>query len=127
MKTKLVMIASSGVLATAGLAASFLPQEILSLTPLPAEPVLVIGLQLMGSLYVAFALINWFARDTVIGGIYNKPLSLGNFAHFMIGTLTLGKALTAGPAPLELWAASFLYGIFALLFGYIMFTAPVKK
>ena len=126
MKTKFVMMASSGVLGAAGVAASFLPEEILSRTTLPPEPVLVIGLQILGALYLGFALINWFARDTVIGGIYSKPLSLGNFGHFMIGALVLGKALTAGPASMELWAASLLYGTFALLFGYIMFTHPVK-
>jgi hypothetical protein len=120
------MIVSAVMLGIAGIAAIFAPAELLSSIGLGdiAPPVLV---QLLGALYFAFAMTNWTAKDNAIGGIYSRPLALGNFAHFMIGTLVLVRPVIALPrVPLIL--AFVIYLVFALLFGALLFgQGPVGK
>lgn len=126
MRSKLLMVVSSIVMGIAGIAAIFAPAELLSSLGLAdiAPPVLV---QLLGALYFAFAITNWTARHNPIGGIYSRPLALGNFAHFMIGTLVLIRPAIALPkAPLVIAFAVYL--VFALLFGALLFgQGPVGK
>ncbi len=120
------MIVSAVMLGVAGIAAIFAPAELLSSIGLGdiAPPVLV---QLLGALYFAFAMTTWTAKDNAIGGIYSRPLALGNFAHFMIGTLVLVRPVIALPrVPLIL--AFVIYLVFALLFGALLFgQGPVGK
>ena len=42
---------------------------------------------------LGFGMMNWMARDALFGGIYNKPMTIGNFMHFGIGALGLVKAV----------------------------------
>ena len=127
MNSKVLMVASSVVLAVAGIAAIFAPNELLGLfgctNPGPGG----LLLQLLGSAYLSFAITNWTAKDNAIGGIYSRPLSLGNFAHFAIGTLVLMRpAIRTHKAPLIVAAA--LYAVFAILFGALLFgQGPVGR
>jgi hypothetical protein len=84
-------------------------------------------LQIAGALYFGFAMINWTAKGNLIGGIYSRPVAIGNFAHFLIGALALIKLSFKTPAPHFVWIAAIIYSIFALLFGYVFFTNPVMK
>ena len=119
------MAASSIVMAVFGLAATFLPQELLGRLGHAPSAALTVVVQLTGALYVAFALLNWMAKDSLIGGIYNRPVALGNFLHFAMGALALAKQLGAGPGALLVTLAA-IYWIFAFAFGAILFTSPVK-
>ena len=110
-----------------GIAASFLPQEILTLIGLEPTYPLPLVLQVMGALYFAFAMTNWFAKDNLIGGIYGKPIAIGNFAHFVIAALALIKGIPIDSNSIMLWSAAAVYIIFAVLFGYIAFANPVKR
>lgn len=126
MNSRLLMVTSSAVLAIGGIAAIFAPAELLSSIGLSdiAPPVLV---QLLGALYFAFAITNWTAKDNAIGGIYSRPLSLGNFSHFAIGTLVLVRPVVALPR-VPLLLAFVVYAVFALLFGALLFgRGPVKR
>lgn len=126
MNSRVLMIASTVVLGICGIAALFAPVELLSSLGLGdiAPPVLV---QLLGALYFSFAITNWTAKDNAIGGIYSRPLALGNFAHFTIGTLVLVRPLLALPRFPLLFAFA-IYLVFALLFGALLFgQGPVKK
>src|SRR5215217_4003335 len=91
MNTKLLMIASALVLGLAGLAGSFAPDELLVAWGAPATAQTTILVQILGALYFGFALLNWSAKGVMIGGIYARPVSLGNFLHFTMGTLALAK------------------------------------
>jgi len=127
MNSRYVMIASAAVTAVLGLAASFFPQELLAAAGiLPSAPLLLI-MQLAGALYFGFALMNWMAKDTVIGGIYARPLALGNFAHFMIAAIALLKAATSSLATPFWWVLAIIYLVFAVLFGLVAFTNPAKR
>ena len=127
MNTKLVMLSSAVFMALMGVVFSFLPQEAFRF--LGIEPTGVTSLlgQLLGALYLGFALVNWMAKGILIGGIYARPLAMGNLAHFLMGALALLKGAQAGhQVGLPLWGVLGLYGVFAALFGLITFRHPLK-
>lgn len=121
MKTKRLMIASSATLAVAGGAASFAPAELAGILGIPAAQPVPVIFQLLGALYLAFAITNWTAKDNAIGGIYSRPLSLGNFLHFAVGALALAKQQATGERSILLLAVLFVYMVFSLLFGWLLF------
>jgi hypothetical protein len=131
MKSKWVMAASAIVMAVLGLAGTFLPQEILTwlMAPLsaPQNALLPLVIQLAGALYIAFAMLNWMAKDSVIGGIYNRPLAMGNLVHFMVGGMALLRGAAAKGAPSGLMVIAACYAVLAIAFGRIVFTSPVKS
>ena len=92
MNSKSLVMDSSFVLGLAGIFTLFIPNEILVAAGLPTTSPLPIFIQLFGALYFALALMNWMAKGKAIGGIYSRPVSMGNFTHFFIGTLILGNA-----------------------------------
>jgi hypothetical protein len=115
------MAASSLVLGLAGLAASFAPSELLRALGSPAAEPLPVLIQLLGATYVAFALTNWTAKDNMIGGIYSRPLSLGNCVHFVAGALALAKQQFSHDASVPLIAALIVYTTLAICFAWLVF------
>ncbi|HEY8026739.1 MAG TPA: hypothetical protein VIF60_19525 [Burkholderiaceae bacterium] len=124
MQTKLLMSISALYMAALGLLASFLPQEILGYYHASAQGLAVVLIQAIGALYLGFAILNWMARASLIGGIYGKPVALGNFLHFAVLAVVLLKLLAAGSAVPEITAAAAIYAVFAVWFGLVVFTAP---
>jgi hypothetical protein len=120
---RILMTSSAVFLATLGLGASFLPRELLAHAASPANTATIAGIQLAGAVWVGFALVNWAARGTLIGGIYGRPIALGNFAHFAIGAIALVKGLPGLHWCGEAVAAAALYTAFAAWFGYALFSA----
>ena len=121
------MIASAFAMGAAGIAASFFPQEILSGIGLPAVFPTTVCLQITGALYLGFALMNWMAKTVLIGGIYARPLAMGNFMHFVVGFLALVKVAINHSTSVYIWIVTVLYFIFALAFYIVAFTSPAKK
>jgi len=121
MNTRILMIASSIGLGVAGLVATFLPNELLGILNAPAVEPLPILVQLLGALYIAFAFANWTAKDSVIGGIYSRPLALGNGLHFTMGALALAKYEFANGFPILLLVVTIIYTVFAICFMYLVF------
>ena len=123
MNTKLLMTTSGLALGLTGLFALFAPDLLLeTLGASPTTP-LSIPVQLMGSLYFAFALIDWTAKDSAIGGIYARPVSLGNFAHFFVGSLILIKYFLSNSFNLAASLITMVYILFAVLFYWLVFRA----
>jgi hypothetical protein len=121
VNTKILMTASSLALGLAGLAASFAPTELLRVLGSPAAEPLPVLIQLLGGAYLAFAIANWTAKDSLIGGIYARPLSLGNCVHFLTGALALAKQQYSQGASTLLLAALVAYTAFAVGFGWLVF------
>jgi hypothetical protein len=115
------MVTSSLALGLAGLAASFAPSELLRALGSPVVEPLPVLIQLLGAMYVAFALTNWTAKDNMIGGIYSRPLSLGNCVHFVVGALALAKHQLSHDVSVPLIATLLVYTIFAICFAWLVF------
>jgi hypothetical protein len=129
MNTRVLMIASALAMGAAGLAATFAPAELLvalNVAPVGPLPVLI---QLLGALYVGFALANWTAKANVIGGIYSRPLSLANCVHFVAGALALLKytyaaaigSTVANALATPMTVVLAIYLGFAACFTYLVF------
>ena len=126
MQTKILMSLSALLMAAAGLAASFAPQEILVAAGSWDEPFEMALMQILGALYLGFAMLNWFARENLIGGIYSRPIALGNFMHFGVASVVLAKAIFAGFATVGVMASAIAYLLFAVWFGIVLFSRPIN-
>ena len=125
MRTKLLMTSSALFCGIIGILLSFLPNEIAEY--LSAEPTIItiLFLQLLGAIYLGFGILNWTAKGTLIGGIYNKPIALGNLMHFIVGAITLVKVISNVQTHREIIIfLTVFYVIFALLFAYVIKTNP---
>jgi len=125
MNTRLLLGSSAVVMAAAGLAASFLPHELATRLGSQATPSIAVLVQLFGALLFAFALVNWTAKGSPLGGIYGRPIALGNLAHFMIGGLALLKSALNGADDPLIIGAGVVYIGFAIAFGFALFRSPV--
>lgn len=124
MNTKLLMAISAVILGATGIILTFMPEEVSRILNLTESVPIV--LQILGALYFGFAMLNWTAKGNLIGGIYSKPVAIGNFTHFFIGGLALIKLAVHNLNWTSIWACAILYLIFALLFGWVLFTNPVS-
>ena len=126
MNTKILMTSSSLVLGVTGILALFMPDVLLSMQGIEAKEATSLLVQLLGGMYFAFAMMNWTAKDSAIGGIYARPVSLANFSHFLTGTLLLMKYLFDEFSPSVLAAAA-VYTIYAVCFYWLVFRATGLK
>jgi hypothetical protein len=123
MSTKLILSASAMAMGAAGVAGTFAPHEVLRALGMPATGFAPLLMQLLAASLFAFAMMNWLARGSLIGGIYNRPLAVGNVAHFTIGALALVKGSMAGEGNVIVTA---VYVAFAIAFGIVMMRSPVS-
>ena len=128
MNTKLIMASSAILLGIIGVGLTFLPQAILTYLNIGASKPLLLILQLLGGLYFGFAMLNWMSQWSVIGGIYNKPVSVANFAQFFVGGMALIKDMTSNPElPGVFWIIAAIYIVYAAIFGWLFCNQPVSK
>ncbi|QHT71143.1 hypothetical protein GXP67_33075 [Rhodocytophaga rosea] len=123
--TKVVMSLCAVMLGIWGVLLSFLPEELASLFGWTEANFII--LQMLGALYFSFAIINWTAKANIIGGIYGRPIAIGNFTHFVIGSITLLKWVMDNTADIIWIAITIVYVLFATLFVRILFTHPRLK
>lgn len=128
MNTKLLMTASAVILGIIGLGLSFIPKEITEYLNIEPNIISTLSLQLLGALYLGFAMMNWMAKGSTFGGIYNKPIAIGNFMHFGVGVFALVKIINDLESHRIIFISlAVIYAIFALSFAYVFRTNPSKK
>ncbi len=128
MHTKILMSLSAFFLAVLGIGISFMPQEILAHYGTQTTGPVVLLIQIAGALYLGFAILNWTARSILIGGIYARPVALGNFLHFAVVTVAGSKAIAhGGIGGTEIMVVGAMYSAFAVWFGLVLFTHPSQK
>jgi len=128
MNTKSLMTLSAMILALIGISLIFLPKEILDYLELSVSETLQLLMQIIGSFYFAFAILNWMSKGSIIGGIYNRPIAMANLTHFVIAGLALIKGVLANPSlSYVIWSIAIIYSIFAILFGIVAFRHPVSE
>ena len=125
--TRVLLTMSAVFLAILGVGAIFLPQETLAYLDAPQPGALPVLVELLGAHSLACALLNWMAKDSLIGGVYNRPVAMGNLGHFGIGTIVLLKGAVGGQTPGSIWLVCGGYALLAGWFGAItFFGSPVK-
>lgn len=113
-------------MAFGGVSLQFFPHEILNYFGASSAGITPLFVQLTGALYLGFAMTNWMAKSVLIGGIYARPLAVGNFAHFLIGALALLKYAVTVPNLWVVWLLAIVYSLLAILFAVVFFTHPLK-
>lgn len=68
------MIASAIYMGAVGLVCSFLPEEILNFLSLTNHAISQLFLQIIGAMYMGYAMLNWMVKGALIGDIYNRPI-----------------------------------------------------
>jgi len=119
------MASSAAVMGITGIILSLFPQEFAAIFNIAVTS--IIFLQLLGGLYFGFGLLNWTAKGNLTGGIYSRPVAIGNLTHFVMGGLALLKFASHNNTSNWIWIAAILYLVFAILFGLVLFTNPVMK
>jgi len=123
MHSRILMMTSAAFLAVLGLVTSYMPQEVLGLHGTVPDTSTLLLVQMMGALYLGFAILNWTARGILIGGIYARPVALGNFLHFaMVAVMLIKAAIVHGVVPLAISAT--VFSVFAIWFGVVLFKPP---
>ena len=127
MNIKILMTSSALFLATIGILLSFLPNEIVEYLNVEPNIITILFLKIMSALYLGFGILNWMAKGTLIGGIYNRPIAIGNLMHFGVGAIALVKISSNVQIHSEIIISlSAVYVIFALLFAYVFRTNPTN-
>lgn len=126
--TKTLMIISAIFLAVNGFGLSFFPNEISLLLTNDDNHIFILILQILGALYLGFSYVNWMSKNSLIGGIYNKPLLIGNTLHFLTASIAMIKLVFKFENNHQLIIAhTIIYCLFTLCFGYVFFSDPFKK
>jgi hypothetical protein len=127
MNTKILMTLSALFLAIIGILLSFLPNEIVEYLNVEPNIITILFMKIMSALYLGFGILNWMAKGTLIGGIYNRPIAIGNLMHFGVGAIALVKiAYNIQTHSGIIISLTTVYVIFALLFAYVFRTNPTK-
>lgn len=117
------MTISSLVLGLTGVFTLFAPDVLLVILGVPMSNSFSVVIQLLGALYFSMAMMNWTAKDSAIGGIYARPVSLANFAHFFMGALLLIRNQLSSGSNLLIVLVLIVYVVFATLFYWLVFRA----
>lgn len=126
MNTKIILKSSALLMGFAGLMLTFFPQEVANdLLHLPESNKVHFLLQMIGAMYFAMGMLNWMSKNSLIGGIYNRPIAIANMTHFLMVGITLAKLLLSeGPGNVYSWAILVLYLAYAAAFVVILFKSP---
>lgn len=127
MNTRLLMMASALFLALLGLPCVFAADVVLRHFGGATSPPVELLVQATGALYFGFAGLNWMGRANLIGGIYGRPVAIGNLLHFLVAGMALAKFCLQREAPPMMWVVAALYAIFALSFAFIVFGNPLRS
>jgi len=122
------MAVSSIILGASGIVLIFTPDIAITYLNIDLNRISILLGQIIGGLYFAFSMLNWMAKGSLIGGIYNRPITVANLTHFLIVGLALTKGLISNPdLPYILWGASLIYIVLGLLFGIMLFRHPINS
>lgn len=121
------MILRAIYLALVGIILTFLPNEIISSLSIIANPISTLSFQLLGALSLGFAMINWMAKGSLRGGIYKKPIAVGNLMHFAVGALAFIKIISEIQNHLEIAISlTVASAVFAIYSAYVFRPNPSK-
>ena len=110
-----------------GVLLSFLPNEIADYLNVEPTIITILFLKILSALYLGFGILNWMAKGTLIGGIYNRPIAIGNLMHFGVGAIALVKVISNIQTHSEIIISlTVVYVVFAILFAYVFRTNPAK-
>lgn len=79
---------------------------------------------MFGDALMSFALLNWFSRHTLMGGIYGRPLLIANLMLTTNVTFSSLRMWRSFHAP-TFAVTAVIGGVFLVAFGRLLFRTPV--
>lgn len=119
MRTRTLMTVTALLMALPGVGLTFFSAEILQADGWTGGPGQQLLGQMIGALYLGFAMLNWSARGNLLGGIYSRPIVLGNFVYFAVAAPAMVRALSSH-APIAVLLA--LHAGLGVWFGVVLFS-----
>jgi hypothetical protein len=122
---RLLMTASALFLFVLGVPCVFAPDLVLQRLVGNTSTIAEIVVQLTGALYVGFSALNWMGKGSLMGGIYGRPVAVGNLLHFFAGAMAVVKVIPVIGVPAIAWPVALGYLVFAVGFGLIVLRNPL--
>lgn len=119
-----VMSASAALLLVVGAALLFLPQEVA--TVLHLQEGADAALPLAGAGALAFAALDWVGRAAVYGGVYGRPIVVGNFVFAAIASLTLLRLVVDTPTAAG-WVLVAAFLVYWLAYAQLLYRPPFDR
>ena len=119
--------ASAGLLLAGGLALLFAPDVVLPRL-VPGFPTGGAWLgQLLAAALLALAALDWLGRAALLGGIYGRPVVLGNLAFYFIAAMVLLRAGAGREVPPALWIVAVPVALLAGVYGWLLLRGPAER
>jgi hypothetical protein len=119
------MTASALFLGVLGIPCVFAPDIVLTRFAGGTSAGAEILVQLTGALYAGFGALNWMSKGSLMGGIYGRPVAIGNLLHFVAGGFALIKSAPTLGQPALAWPVAIGYALFAVGFALVVFRNPL--
>ena len=126
-QTKYLMSFSAVVMFALGVALTFGPSEVIHSAGGSQAPLLTLIARACGALYLGFAILNWMAKDNLIGGIYSRPVAMGNFLHFFAIAMAIVKSFSVLPHSAGIVTLAAIFCVLAAGFANVLFQHPTAK
>lgn len=124
--SKVIMITSGVLNGVLGILLTFLPEEIGHWFGLASGTnVNILAFQLLGGALFGFGLMNYIGRNAILGGIYGKPILLGNMVFHFIAALELIVFIFDNDRNGLIVAFAILYAFLAAAFIRMNFTSAI--
>ena len=126
MNTRILLTLAAAFMSVGGIAGTFFTREVLVMHHTTTDRGSILVVQMAGALYLGFAIMNWMSRGNLMGGIYSRPLALGNFVYFLNIGLAMGRIAADDPHASTVVAA-IIHGLFAAAFAYVAFGSGMPR
>jgi len=123
---KHILTSSAVIYLIFGLSISFFPQETGRIFGTASQyGIDLLLMKVVGGLFFGFGVTNFMSRNSVVGGIYGRPITLGNA---MINLIIAGQFLKFNflqdGVGGHFWIVAILFSAMALSFIYLFLKAP---
>lgn len=126
MKIKFLITVTSIALSVSGLVFLVAPKPFLAVSGIHLDLGTTYLTRLFGLAFIAIGIISWYVKDSQDKGLL-KAYSIAAFIQTGIGLVVCAEAALSGTVNIYGWSNIFLYGFFALGYGYYLITSREKQ
>jgi hypothetical protein len=83
--------------------------------------------QFLAAAWIALGLLNWFNQQTLLGGIYGRPVVMTNAVFYFIAATSLVKIAARGELSSAAWVVAVLMTLFAIAYVWLLFRGPLER
>jgi hypothetical protein len=125
-QSKYILTTSAVIYLLFGLGISFLPEETGRIFGTASQyGVDLLLMKVIGALFFGIGVINFMSRKTIVGGIYGRPITLGNaMLSMIIASQFLKFNYYQDGVGAHFWLVAVIFSTLSLSFIYLFFSTP---